>query len=100
MFPKVLVEAALARKPLITTSACGSAGLIVQDGVNGFVIAPGNVAELAEAMTKLFDAGLRAGMGARSKEIVDRVCRMDLEVRGYLEAIARGAEYLGLVERA
>jgi len=28
------------------------------------------------------------------------VCRMDLEVRGYLEAIARGAEYLGLVERA
>jgi len=100
MFPKVLVEAALARKPLITTNACGSAGLIVQDGVNGFVIAPGNVAELAEAMTKLFDAGLRAGMGARSKEIVDRVCRMDLEVRGYLEAIARGAEYLGLVERA
>jgi glycosyltransferase involved in cell wall biosynthesis len=100
MFPKVLVEAALASKPLVTTSACGSAGLIVQDCVNGFVIAPGNVAELAEAMTKLFDAGLRARMGARSKEIVDRVCRMDLEVRGYLDAIARGAEYLGLVERA
>lgn len=98
-FPKVLVEAALASKPLITTSACGSAGLIVQQGVNGFVIEPGNVPQLADAMTELFDPELRARMGTRSKEIVDRFCRMDLEVRGYLEAIARGAEYLGSAQR-
>jgi glycosyltransferase involved in cell wall biosynthesis len=99
MFPKVLVEAGLAGKPLVTTSACGSAGLIVQDGVNGFVIEPGDIGQLAQAMTKLFDPELRARMGARSKEIVDRCCRMDLEVQGYLEAIARGAEYLGSVQR-
>ena len=43
-------------------------------------------------MTKLFDPELRARMGASSKEIVDRCCRMDLEVQGYLEAVARGAE--------
>lgn len=97
-FGKVLVEAGLAGKPLVTTSACGSAGLIVEDAVNGFVNTPGNVAELAEAMTKLFDPDLRSNMGARSREIVDRVCRMDLEVKGYLEAIARGAEYLGLAQ--
>ena len=54
-FPKVLVEAGLAGKPLVTTSACGSAGLIVQDGVNGFVIEPGDVSQLAQAMMKLFD---------------------------------------------
>ena len=98
-FPKVLIEAGIAGKPLVTTSACGSAGLIVQDGVNGFVIEPGNVSQLAGAMTKLFDPELRTTMGARSKEIVDRCCRMDLEVQGYLEAIARSAEYLGSVQR-
>ena len=99
-FGKVLVEGGLAGKPLVTTSACGAAGLIVQDGVNGFVIEPGDITQLAQAMTKLLDPELRAGMGASSKEIVDRYCRMDLEVQGYLEAIARGAEYLGLREGA
>jgi glycosyltransferase involved in cell wall biosynthesis len=99
-FGKVLVEAGLAGKPLVTTSACGSAGLIVQDGVNGLVIEPGDVSQLARAMMQLFDPELRARMGARSKEIVDRNCRMDLEVQGYLDAIAHGAEYLGLREGA
>ncbi len=95
-FPKVLVEAGLAGKPLVTTSACGSAGLIVQDGLNGFVIEPGDVSQLAAAMTKLFDPALRAAMGARSKEIVEQYCRMDLEVQGYLQAVARGITELGL----
>jgi hypothetical protein len=51
-------------------------------------------------MTQLLDPELRARMGARSREIVDRSCRMDLEVQGNLDAIARGAEYLGLREGA
>ncbi len=95
-FGKVLVEAGLTGQPLLTTSACGSAGLIVQDGVNGFVIEPGDISQLARAMTELFDPELRARMGASSKEIVDRFCRMDLEVQGYLDAIACGAKHLGL----
>jgi glycosyltransferase involved in cell wall biosynthesis len=99
-FPKVLVEAGLAGKPLVTTSACGSAGLIVQDGVNGYVIEPGDVSQLAQAMMKLFDPTLRARMGASSKEIVDRSCRMDLEVQGYLQAVARGLAHLGARQSA
>ncbi len=99
-FPKVLVEAGLAGKPLVTTSACGSAGLIVQDGVNGFVIEPGDISQLAAAMTKLFDPALRTEMGARSKEIVEQHCRMDLEVQGYLQAVARGVAELGLRQSA
>ncbi|MGA9061368.1 MAG: glycosyltransferase [Terracidiphilus sp.] len=98
-FPKVLVEAGLAGKPLVTTTACGSAGLIVQDGVNGFVIEPGDISQLAQAMMKLFDPELRARMGSYSREIVNRNCRMDLEVQGYLEAIERGAARLRLRER-
>ena len=65
MFPKVLVEAGLAGKPLVTTTACGSAGLIVQDGVNGFVIEPENPLQLADVMTQLLDQGLRSRMGAK-----------------------------------
>lgn len=99
-FPKVLVEAGLAGKPLVTTSACGAAGLIVQDELNGFVIEPGDVEQLAQAMTKLFDRDLRSKMGARSIEIVNRSCKMELEVQGYLEAVARGSEYLGFPQRA
>jgi glycosyltransferase involved in cell wall biosynthesis len=99
-FPKVLVEAGLVGKPLVTTNACGSAGLIVQDGVNGFVIEPGDISQLAQTMAKLLDPELRARMGAISKQIVDRSCSMNLEVNGYLEAIARGAEYLRISERA
>ncbi len=100
MFPKVLVEGGLAGKPLVTTSACGSAGLIVQDGVNGFVIEPGEVSQLAQVMTTLLDPDLCAKMGALSRDIVDRYCNMDLEVHGYIQAIERGAEYLHVRERA
>jgi glycosyltransferase involved in cell wall biosynthesis len=99
-FPKVLVEAGLAGKPLVTTSACGSAGLIVQDGVNGFVIEPGDISQLARAMERLFDLSLRATMGARSKAIIDQCCRMDLEVRGYLEAVARCVTQVDLPQNA
>ncbi|HVN92787.1 MAG TPA: glycosyltransferase family 4 protein [Terracidiphilus sp.] len=99
-FPKVLVEAGLAGKPLVTTSACGSAGLIVQDCVNGFLIEPGDVSQLAQAMIKLHDPALRATMGACSKEIVDRCCRMDLEVQGYIEAVQRCTARVHLAQNA
>ncbi len=99
-FPKVLVEAGLAGKPLVTTSACGSAGLIVQDGLNGFVIEPGDVSGLAAAMTKLFDPALRVAMGTRSREIVELHCRMNLEVEGYLQAVACCVTELSLRQNA
>lgn len=99
-FGKVLVEAGLAGKPLVTTNACGSAGLIVQDGVNGFVIEPGDPTELSRAMTKLLDPELRSRMGAKSREIVDHYCRIDLEVQGYMTAIECASEHLQSKENA
>jgi glycosyltransferase involved in cell wall biosynthesis len=91
MFPKVLVEAGLAGKPLVTTSACGSAGVIVQDGVNGFVIEPEKPLQLAGVMTKLLDQALRLRMGAESRRIVDQHCNIELEVQGYVTAIKRAS---------
>ncbi|MEI9968727.1 MAG: glycosyltransferase [Terracidiphilus sp.] len=51
-FGKVLVEGGLAGKPLATTSACGSAGLIVQDGVKWVRHRTGDISQLARAMTQ------------------------------------------------
>jgi len=86
-FPKVLVEGALAEKPLITTNANGAAGTIVINGDNGFVVEPGNIYALADAMIKLLNADLRKVMGIRSAEIVRKFCDSQLETEGYVSAI-------------
>jgi len=52
-FGRVLVEAMLARRPLIA-SAAGGAAEIVTDRVDGLLIEPGNPAKLAEAILEVF----------------------------------------------
>lgn len=86
-FPKVLVEGALAGKPLITTSANGAAGSIVIDGDNGFVVEPGDIDGLARAMEKLLNSQIRTMMGVRSRELVDALCDPSAETAGYCRAI-------------
>jgi glycosyltransferase involved in cell wall biosynthesis len=85
--PKVLVEAALASKPIITTNAHGWVGTLVHDKKNAFVIEPGDVESLVSAMRKLLDEDLRKAFGNRSREIVDRVCDPEKETQGYATAI-------------
>ncbi len=86
-FLKVLVEGALASKPLITTNASGAAGLIAIDGDNGFVVEPGDTKGLADAMTRMLDSNLRKTMGIRSREIVNSTCDAEAETKGFVEAI-------------
>lgn len=86
-FPKVLVEGALAGKPLITTNANGAAGTIVINGDNGFVIETGDAQALADAMARLLDSDLRKMMGRRSMEIVEDFCDLQAETEGYVKAI-------------
>lgn len=92
-FGKVLVEGAIAKKPLITTTACGAAGTMVFDGDNGFVVEPGDIDALADAMTRLFDNTVRQRMGSRSRELVDTWCNVETETKGYAEAIKRALEF-------
>ena len=87
MFPKVLVEGALAAKPIITTNANGAAGTIVINGYNGFVMEPGDLGSLTAAMARLLDIELRKKMGDRSLEIVSRFCDKEAEAEGYFVAI-------------
>jgi glycosyltransferase involved in cell wall biosynthesis len=60
-------EAMCCGLPVILTNVAGCAADLVQNGWNGFVVAPGDASQLAAAMTNLAtDSSRRVEMGARS----------------------------------
>jgi glycosyltransferase involved in cell wall biosynthesis len=69
--PMVLLEAAAAAMPIVTTDAGGNAE-VVQDGQSGFLVRPSSPDELAEAMLRLMQLpdSERRTMGARGRERV------------------------------
>lgn len=87
--PKVLVEAALASKPIVTTNVHGWIGSLIKNGENAFVVDPEDTKALHGAMLKLLDQNLRIKMGARSKVLVDQTCNPELETAGFVNAIMR-----------
>jgi glycosyltransferase involved in cell wall biosynthesis len=67
-FGLVAVEAMMFGKPVISTTA-GGIPEVVEDGVTGILIPPGDALALAKAMRRLIDdADLRARMGAAGRE--------------------------------
>jgi glycosyltransferase involved in cell wall biosynthesis len=62
-FGKVLVEAMFLAKPVIATTPGGPAE-IIRDGVEGILVDPGAVAELALALIRLTDRETRDRLGA------------------------------------
>lgn len=71
-FAYVLIEAARAGLPIVTTSV-GGASLIVEEGRNGFVTAPGRQDSFAAALERLIDSSdLRRAMGERSVVVAKR----------------------------
>ncbi|MBF0183225.1 MAG: glycosyltransferase family 4 protein [Magnetococcales bacterium] len=90
-FPKVLVEAALAGLPLVTTSACGAAEALIVEGESGFVIPPDDATALAAAMQRLLDPALCRQMGEQARRIALRFCDPERETQGFLQAIHRAS---------
>jgi glycosyltransferase involved in cell wall biosynthesis len=67
--PKVLIEAAAAGRPIVTTDAPGCRE-IVRDGVNGLLVPPGDNDALVGAIERLLaDAQMRRHMGAAGARI-------------------------------
>jgi len=67
--PKVLLEAAACGLPLVTTNAPGCRE-VVRDGDNGLLVPVRDSQALAKALRELIEnAGLRARMGRRAREI-------------------------------
>ena len=68
-----LNEAMLAGLPIVSTTAAGGAHDLVEDGVNGFLVPPGDVGALRASIVRLAeDEELRRHAGARSLEIASR----------------------------
>jgi glycosyltransferase involved in cell wall biosynthesis len=66
--PRILIEAAAAGLPIVTTDAPGCRE-VVEDGVNGFFVPVRNGAALATAIRKLLlDPALAARMGTASRQ--------------------------------
>ena len=71
-FSNAVVEKMATGLPVIVTDVGGNAEAVI-NGENGYVIRPLDTAEFARALTDLHaDAGRRAAMGRRSRELVEQ----------------------------
>ncbi|MGC2549365.1 MAG: glycosyltransferase family 4 protein [Candidatus Sulfotelmatobacter sp.] len=83
----VVNEAMACNLPVILTSVAGCASDLVQDGENGFVIPPRDVAQLAGAMVRVAeDSAIRSAMGCMSGERIE-ANSPDAWADGMLEAV-------------
>ena len=84
----VLLEGAAMGKPLIASYIPGCRE-VIDDGVNGFVVEPGCVADLVAKLQilLLMDRTLWVNMGMKSREKVEREFDRNIVVNAYLEAI-------------
>ena len=82
--PKSLIEATAIGRPIITTQSIGCKDT-VDDGVNGFLIAPKEVEPLVEKLRLLIDdAALRQKMGKASREKAERDFSLDVVIERHL----------------
>ena len=66
--PRVLLEAGAMGLPMVTTDSAGC-NEVVEDGVNGFLVPPGDAPALTTALRRLIESpGLRRRFGERSRE--------------------------------
>jgi glycosyltransferase involved in cell wall biosynthesis len=78
--PKALIEAAATALPLVATDTPGCRD-IVRDGENGYLVPPGDLSALVQAITRLLaDPAKRRSLGARGREIVRNDFSLELVV--------------------
>lgn len=83
--PKSLIEAAAIGRPIITCDSVGCRD-VVDDGVNGFLIAPQNSRQLADALRQLIDnPSLRDRMGKASRAKAEKDFPIENVIRTHLK---------------
>ncbi len=90
--PVVLMEAMASRLPVIASRVAGVQELVT-DGVSGFVVAPGDLAGLAQRLDRLMaDPALCARMGAAGRETVAAAFDIAAEAAWLARILAGGPE--------
>lgn len=86
--PVSILEALACGKPVVATRV-GSIPESVKDGVNGYLVAPGDAEQLADRVGALLaDRDLARRLGAAGREIVVREWSLERMVEGYQNLIA------------
>ena len=89
--PNVLLEAMAAGRAVIASRVAGIPD-VVTDGVDGVLVAPGDVAALAEALARLAgDPALRARLGAAARDTVTERLSWPRAARTFEETYAAAA---------
>jgi glycosyltransferase involved in cell wall biosynthesis len=79
-----LLQAAAAKVPLVGAKA-GGIPEIVHDGVNGFLIEPGDKSAIVKSvLTLLYDPEMRTSFGEAGRKIIESSFSIDAMVDGYL----------------
>lgn len=84
----VVNEAAMMKKPIITTNMTGVEGEVVEHNISGLVVKQKNVDELAEAMIYLLENESEAKVfGERANQIVEKRYNLDVMLESFSNAI-------------
>jgi glycosyltransferase involved in cell wall biosynthesis len=87
-WPLGVVEAMSVGKPVIVTTATGSAPDVVKQGINGYIIPEKDTAALYQALRLLItDKNLRTAMGLASKKIAEEAFSYNSAVEEFDKAI-------------
>jgi glycosyltransferase involved in cell wall biosynthesis len=81
--PRVLLEAAVAGRPIVTTRMPGCID-VIRDGWNGFVVPPRSARDLADRILELLrDRDKAHAMGGRAAELARREYNLEITVERY-----------------
>jgi glycosyltransferase involved in cell wall biosynthesis len=93
--PRTLVEAAAAGRPIVTTDVTGCRE-VVRDGIEGFLVPPGDEKAAAGALTALAaDPALRAKLGAAARSRFEERFTAEAvkqKVRGLYQSLSAGSQ--------
>jgi glycosyltransferase involved in cell wall biosynthesis len=86
--PKTLLEAAAMGRPIITTDSVGCRE-VVDDGVNGYLVRPRDVEDLAEKMIRMIELlpSERIAMGAAGRAKMEQEFDEKIVIDRYLEVV-------------
>jgi glycosyltransferase involved in cell wall biosynthesis len=91
---RVIIEAMACAAPVVGSSVGGIPDLI-EDGVNGYLVPPGDVETLSDCILRLFSSDAVDAMGERGRETARRMFSTESYVEGYRRLIGLALDKVG-----